>query len=335
MCIVLCLVMASGCTSEKNKNSEHKGFDVYFYSPGDGGFDTEKYDAQSDSVITLVYLLMNRMYSPEEEGNLSVFGFLAPEDAQSGEKTDLPKTSEMPELNEGEELPQILTTRDLINDIEYNDRVVTISFGDGYNSMDNLNEVIFRTAVVKTLCQITRVDYVTFYVNGYQLRTESGNIVGLMNDSSFITDTGDNMSTLLKSDFRLYFAEDDGQSLICENIQMAYDKSKTIEQAVVERLIKGPVDKSLKRTLPSETKLLGISVKDGVAYVNLDSAFIEKTADVSPEVTIYSIVNSLCELDTVDKVQILVNGTQDGKFREIFPLSSTYEKNTDIVSGSR
>lgn len=57
-----------------------------------------------------------------------------------------------------------------------------------------------------------------------------------------------------------------------------------------------------------ETKIINILTKDGICYVNLDSSFLTVVNNVSTEVAVYSIVNSLVELDNINKVQILVNG---------------------------
>ena len=62
--------------------------------------------------------------------------------------------------------------------------------------------------------------------------------------------------------------------------------------------------------------MLGVTVKDGTCYVNLDNGFLTQTYNVSAEVQIYSIVNSLVELSNINKVQIAVNGNTDMIFRE-------------------
>ena len=48
--------------------------------------------------------------------------------------------------------------------------------------------------------------------------------------------------------------------------------------------------------------------------------------NVSTDVSVYSIVNSLIELSNVNKVQILVNGEVPQAFS-----STTFERNLDIV----
>ena len=66
---------------------------------------------------------------------------------------------------------------------------------------------------------------------------------------------------------------------------------------------------------------------DGVCYVNLDENFLMVVNNVSTDVSIYSIVNSLSELSNVNKVQILINGEVPSSFS-----SSVFERNLDIVT---
>lgn len=67
--------------------------------------------------------------------------------------------------------------------------------------------------------------------------------------------------------------------------------------------------------------------KDGICYVNLDDNFLTVENNVPTEVTIYALVNSLVELNNVNKVQILINGEVPASFS-----ATTYERNLDIVT---
>ena len=84
-------------------------------------------------------------------------------------------------------------------------------------------------------------------------------------------------------------------------------------------------------TLPSGTKILSISTKDGICYVNLNEGFLEQGYNVTEAVTIYSIVDSLTELSGIVKVQILVNGETNLVYKESMRLDTIYERNLDII----
>ena len=65
--------------------------------------------------------------------------------------------------------------------------------------------------------------------------------------------------------------------------------------------------------------------------MNLNESFVNQNYDIDESVVIYSIVNSLTELDEVDYVQISVNGDTSGVYREELSLDTLYEKNLQLV----
>ena len=91
----------------------------------------------------------------------------------------------------------------------------------------------------------------------------------------------------------------------------------------------GQVD-GLHPTINPNTKVINITTKDGICYVNLDENFLTVPENVSMEAEVYSIVNSLVELSNINKVQIMVNG-EVPTTSSIFQ-NSTFERNLDLVT---
>ena len=69
--------------------------------------------------------------------------------------------------------------------------------------------------------------------------------------------------------------------------------------------------------------------------MNFDSVLTDEILPVSPAVTIYSIVNSLCELSNVNKVQISVKSNTNILFRDTIDLSQPLERSLDIIETSK
>ena len=88
---------------------------------------------------------------------------------------------------------------------------------------------------------------------------------------------------------------------------------------------------SIFPTINPSTKVASVTVRDGVCYVNLDETFLLQPYNVTPEVTIFSIVNSLVELNNVNKVQISINGDNSGTYRERYSFTTYFERNLDLV----
>ena len=132
----------------------------------------------------------------------------------------------------------------------------------------------------------------------------------------------------------LYFASESGKYLRKAIRSVEYNSNISLERLVVETLIGGPIGDGLYPTISPNTKIVSISVKDKICYVNLNEDFLTTPYNVIPEVTIYSIVNSLIELNNVNKVQISINGESNLLFYEKVTISAPLERNLDILKES-
>ena len=218
-----------------------------------------------------------------------------------------------------------------VDHVQTDGQNVYIYYTDTYKSMDNATEVLYRAAVVKTLTQLPEVDHVMFYVDGAPATYADGTVIGMMSADDFVEASGSNSADIQSADIKLYFANAKGDKLIPMDMNVTYNKNVPIERVVVEQLINGPGIPGYYRTLPSNVKLLGISVTDGTCYVNLDSTFIDGMVNAAEMVPVYSIVNSLCDIPQIDRVQILINGESNRMYRESISLETKFTNNEDIV----
>ncbi|RJX23290.1 MAG: sporulation protein [Ammonifex sp.] len=107
----------------------------------------------------------------------------------------------------------------------------------------------------------------------------------------------------------LYFSDREAMYLVPEERE-AVKGNKSLEEVIVNELIKGPENAALTRSVPEGTRLLSVSVVDGIAYVNFSKELQTKHwgGSAGETMTVYSIVNSLAKLDGVEKVQFLLEG---------------------------
>ena len=198
-----------------------------------------------------------------------------------------------------------------------------------------VDEVLCRAAVVRTMTQIDGVDCVAFYIGDAPLTDAKGNLVGTMNQDSFIENPGEQINSIQNTTLTLYFSNLDGDGLVKEVREDVYYSSNiSMEKLIMEQLLDGPKTKDAKSAIPEGTKLVSVSVVDGVCYVSLDEAFKNQDYKVNEAIVIYSIVDSLSELSTISKVQISVNGDTSGVYRDNFPLADMYDRNMDYVTGA-
>ncbi len=214
---------------------------------------------------------------------------------------------------------------------ELKDKTVKLYFNAQYNRMETAEEVLLRAAVVRSLIQIDGVDRVEFYIEDEPLKTAEGEDVGPMDADSFISDTGSSVHGDQEVIISLYYANQDGDQLIPRICKLGYDRNTSLERVIVENLMKEPQSGIAKSAIPPDTKILNVSVDENICYVNLDDGFMQPFYDVQPEVTIYSIVDSVIGGGNVDQVQILVNGQTNLKYQDKIDLSKPFTKNTELI----
>ncbi|NLK44706.1 MAG: GerMN domain-containing protein, partial [Tissierellia bacterium] len=93
--------------------------------------------------------------------------------------------------------------------------------------------------------------------------------------------------------------------------------------------IKGPVNPENSSTVvPSTVKLLGVEVADGTAYVNFAQEGMYG-GSMQETFTINQIVASLLELDSVDRVQFLIDGKKAETLMGHYSIEEPFESITE------
>ena len=219
-----------------------------------------------------------------------------------------------------------------INNISYLDSIITIDFTSDYEEMTPVREVLLRSAIVLTVSQIDGVGGVAFTVNGENLTNNSDVPVGIMNAASIVDNIGNNTDNLTKVDADIYFGDSSGSRLKAYRYIGSCDQNTSAEKLIIEKLIAGNNGEDYTRTIPKDTTLLSVVTKDGICYVNFDAKFNSESSDIVPQIQIYSVVNSLCELPYINKVQISINGLTNEKLGGEISLNKLFERNLDLVS---
>ena len=274
------------------KNAKNK-YKLFYKNASSNKLVTVDYSTQTQELDELVPELLNKMNQKVKNKKLSI---LKPEEVNI-EKCDIKNNT------------------------------VNIYFNNGYN-----DELFYRAGVVKMLTQIDDISYVQFYVGDSQAKYKDGSYIGLMTKDSFVDDTNESLGNIEWRKVDLYYSNKMGDKLVKKVESVAYSKNTSLEKIIVEQLIKGPGDSTMNSTLPSDLKLLSISVSDGICYVNLSSSFLTEMVNVTSEIPVYSIVNSLCSLSNVSGVKIMINGDSAKSYRESISLENVLKFNSEVIS---
>ena len=212
---------------------------------------------------------------------------------------------------------------------------LVLNFDERYRTLPPTTEVLARAATVRTMTQVKGVDYVSFQIRSNPLLDMSGNVIGSMSADMFIDNTESEMNSRERVKIRLYFANAEGDRLIETNRTLEYSRYSTnisMERLVVEQLLAGPGEgEKAFPTINPNTKIISVNVKDRICYVDFDSTFLTQIYNVTSDVAIYSIINSLAELSSVNKVQISINGDTNVNYKENISLSTVFERNLELV----
>lgn len=88
---------------------------------------------------------------------------------------------------------------------------------------------------------------------------------------------------------------------------------------LLNMLITGPESEFLQKTVPEGTKLLGVELVGECLNINLSKEFIDNASqdECDRKNYIYSIVNTVTELNEVNSVKILIEGQESAGFEDI------------------
>ena len=214
-----------------------------------------------------------------------------------------------------------------------NEKVVTVDFSEHYSEAQNVDALLLRYSVISTLCDIDGIDGVVIKVEGKPIVSEAtGKEFGVLSMSDIAINT-DEPAQLEKKIIYLYFPEKNGEKLITEMRSVEMQNVLSLEKTVISELLKGPENSDCTSAVPDGTKLISIETKDRVCFVNFSNEFVTKSSpsSLNTTLTLYAVVNSLCSLQNVDSVQILVDGENGVEFGN-FVLDIPYKTNTDIIN---
>lgn len=297
--MILLMGLLTGCTRSELEREEGS-YHVYYINQRQTGLVKESYMAKAVEVNELIAELLEVMKTPEDQKNHYT---LLSEDVEIG-------------------------------DFRYDAGNVSLYMGASYGALPNTREVLIRAGLVRTLVQIDGVETVSFYVGGVPLCDSKGEPVGRLNAEAFIENSGKEINSYKNVTIVLYFTNEDGTQLVAETRKLYYSSNISLEQVIVEQLLAGPKAEEHYPVLPSDAKAMSVTVVDKICYVNFDKTFLESALNVQEQIPIYSIVNSLVENCSLNKVQISIDGESDLIFRESMNLGELYTINRDLIQMS-
>lgn len=194
-----------------------------------------------------------------------------------------------------------------LKSLKIEDEIAVVNFSEEFSNIADPIYTLSPAALAKTLCSLNFISGVNILVEGMPALGLDGTPIGIIMKSDVM---GDVPTGTKKANVKLYFPIETGEGLNMERREILVPASTTVEKVVVEEIIKGPKNSENIAIISTDVKVLSAETKNGVCFVNLSKEFINKFSGGSTGeiLTIYSVVNSLTELDTVSSVQFLIEG---------------------------
>ncbi|WP_054742371.1 GerMN domain-containing protein [Cellulosilyticum ruminicola] len=210
---------------------------------------------------------------------------------------------------------------------------VNIDFKTSYNELSSVQRIAARAMLVESLCELDFIEGVTFSIEGKPMTGANDKEIGLVKAGDLLTGILDPNQATSKPIVTLYFASADDMKLVPEQRRIELNSSVQQEKTIIEELIKGPQTEGLLGTIPAETIVKDVTVKDGICQVDLSFDLKSKffTTSESKYMMIYSIVNTLTESSKINKVAFLVDGKKDIEFTKDIDLRETFVRNNKII----
>lgn len=293
MALVLGAVAFSGC-GKKETESKYK---IYYVNEEQGEVLAESFVPSEETTQTMLEEMTEKLNKKNAEGHTL--------------------------------LPENIEIQSCVDD----DGMIRVDFNQEYHDLNPVDEVLLRASIVKDYVQIPNIYLVTITAEGTPIVDSQGQEIGAMSLDSFLENTGKEIMAYQYKELNLYFTNEEGNQLVPEARQVYYNGNTLIEKVIVEQLLRGPGESGHYATLPSDTRIVGVSVADGIAYVNLGKQFVDEALPVDAQIPIYSIVNSLIDAGNVSQVQISINGDTSLLFKDKVDMNQLFQVNHELEKG--
>jgi germination protein M len=196
-----------------------------------------------------------------------------------------------------------------VESVQQTDTRVEVVLSAEFSQLSGINRTIAEGCLTMTLDQLDGVETVEVYVSGEYTQTDGHTATDYV-----LADTGvDDQAESIK----LYFADSADRYLMSDLRSVVVSENELVSFYVMQQLIAGPTDDQLQPTMPAGTQLRSVTQDGDLCTVDLSVEFRENVprTEQAERMTVYSIVNSLTELEGIDRVQLLCEGQTLGIYR--------------------
>lgn len=216
--------------------------------------------------------------------------------------------------------------------VDFKENILMLYFDENFEELTDKESIILKTLLTKTYTNIDQLE-----IEGLEIFS-NGKIELLNEDTGESVLTQDNLSRLYKKNMiiKLYYLNKNNylnnniKSLDVVEEEIKVSENDNIEEIILRKLFEGPKDTSKYiDVIPNEAVINDVFLdeEEGMVTVDLSKEFKENQEFGSDAeiYSVYSIVNTLTELDYVEKIKLLIDGEEIKNLKHI-SVEDFYER---------
>lgn len=126
---------------------------------------------------------------------------------------------------------------------------------------------------------------------------------------------------------RIYYVDAEMMRLVPVRTTLPKMSAKRTAQYVIDKMIEGyDANPKIRRIIPKDKHCLSVSVRDSIAYVDIRGELLENHPEGRDMemLTVYSLVNSLTEIDGIVNVRFTIDGKISKDFMGYLDMRETF-----------
>lgn len=209
-----------------------------------------------------------------------------------------------------------------LQELTISGRRAYVNFNAPYARLSGVDLSLADYCVTLTLTQLDGINAVTITANGNELPYRKTQVMTAAD--ALLSSRGDVLRPIT---VQLYFLDTRTDELRAQQQTLALYEGQTRVNALLEAMQLGPEnDDMLMCLLPEDLLVLSSRIEDGICYLNLLPELTLPQDGQAQQQMVDSLVQSLCSLDGVEQVQLMLDGEITGRLGEVdigVPLPKT------------
>lgn len=208
---------------------------------------------------------------------------------------------------------------------------LAVDFSEEYLALDPARAFLLRAGVARTLLQVPGLAYLSFLAGGEEVKDQSGEPLGKISWGDFLDLSPSTPEAPRFDTLTLYFTDKKGKKLFSEVRKVYCRRDIPREYVVIEQLAKGPMREGHYPTISENVTVNDCVITGRIARLDLSRAFLDYPQDISSQLVVASVVNSLIAVGNIDEVQISIAGDEHAVMPGDLDLYQYFQWNEKIV----